>query len=300
MLLSNTHPALPASSNKFVPATQQKNLPASFDWRDKGAVTSVKDQGTLGTCWIFSTIGNLEGQMFLSGKGLTDLSVEHILECDAMTDESANVADCGVFGGWPYLAMQGIIERGGVFSDKDYPYCAGTVDEKTKSPGCLPCMPDKYSMKLCGDHTDDDGGLPLYCEPETTLGQGPKKLCARGENSDLKFAYSIGNWTDASSTLVDDISSSLMELGPLSVAVDATPLQFYKGGVSNPRFCSSKEPNHAVLMVGYGTASNGGDFFTIKNSWGKGWGEDGYFRIAKKDGPGTCAVNSFIVSALPK
>ncbi|GMH55849.1 hypothetical protein TrRE_jg1276 [Triparma retinervis] len=54
--------------------------------QSQGAVTSVKDQGALGTCWIFSTVGQLEGQRFLNGQDLVDLSVEHVLECDATTD----------------------------------------------------------------------------------------------------------------------------------------------------------------------------------------------------------------------
>jgi C1A family cysteine protease len=57
------------------------DLPASVDWRNTGAVTKVKDQGSCGSCYAFSAVASIEGQYFLKTNKSLELSVEQVVEC---------------------------------------------------------------------------------------------------------------------------------------------------------------------------------------------------------------------------
>jgi len=92
------------------------NLPFSVDWRNKGAVTPVKDQGQCGSCWTFSTTGVVEGNYFLQNAKLLSFSEQQIVDCD--TDQNE-----GCDGGWPYLAVQYATENG-LELESEYPYTA--------------------------------------------------------------------------------------------------------------------------------------------------------------------------------
>ena len=107
-MLLPPRPAPTALAEKRIPSSPTAgDLPASFDWQNLGAVTPVKNQGTVGTCWAFSTAANIEGQLFQTRGIAANLSVEQFVECDASDNPAAGdygEADCGVFGGWPHLA----------------------------------------------------------------------------------------------------------------------------------------------------------------------------------------------------
>jgi KDEL-tailed cysteine endopeptidase len=78
---------------------------------------------------------------------------------------------------------------------------------------------------------------------------------------------------------------------PVASAIQANQrdFQLYMGGVLTAP-CGT-ELDHGVLIVGYGR-ENHTDYWLIKNSWGKHWGDDGYIKILRtdEDGPGQCGV----------
>jgi len=78
------------------------------------------------------------------------------------------------------------------------------------------------------------------------------------------------------------LTQALATVGPVSIAINAGLRSFrsYRHGVYYDRMCSSYRLNHAVLAVGYGR-ENGQDYFLVKNSWGKGYGQGGYIKMSR-------------------
>ena len=89
----------------------------------------------------------------------------------------------------------------------------------------------------------------------------------------------------------DKLMTALLASGPITIGINASPMQRYKKGVDDPFLCLKASLHHAVLLVGYGT-DKGKDYWKIKNSWNTDWGEDGYYRIVR--GKGKCGLNTMV------
>lgn len=109
-----------------VPTEQKRNeatitslgQSASVDWRTKGAVNPVKDQGQCGSCWAFSATSAIESSLFLKQGKLLNLAEQQMVDC------SGSTGNYGCNGGWMDWAFQYIINAGGQELSANYPYLA--------------------------------------------------------------------------------------------------------------------------------------------------------------------------------
>ncbi|KAL1547112.1 Cysteine protease xcp1 [Salvia divinorum] len=100
------------------------DLPKSVDWRKKGAVARVKNQGQCGSCWAFSTVAAVEGINQIVTGNLTELSEQELIDCDTAYNNGCN-------GGLMDYAFAFIVSNNGLHKEDDYPYLMeeGTCQE---------------------------------------------------------------------------------------------------------------------------------------------------------------------------
>jgi C1A family cysteine protease len=124
-------------------SSSASGAPASIDWRTKGAVTSVKDQGQCGSCWTFSSTGAVEGAWAISTGKLVDLAEQELVDCATGISYGSH----GCNGGQMEGAFKYIIEHGQC-ALSSYPYTA-------KDGSCQQCSAVAH-ISSCSDVKPND------------------------------------------------------------------------------------------------------------------------------------------------
>jgi len=107
------------------------DLPDAVDWVEAGAVSPVKNQGTCGSCWAFSTVGSLEGHAQLATGQLQQFSEQQFVDCDT------DFGDMGCKGGLMDQAFTYLMQSEGACTEDSYPYKgkAGSCSTNTCNVG---------------------------------------------------------------------------------------------------------------------------------------------------------------------
>ena len=143
--LNLDYDALDAYNFHPITLTETIGAPSAWDWRQKGYVGAVKNQGNCQGCWSFATAANLEGQYFKKKKSFVALSEQMLIDCDYLNK--------GCTGGNMDKSFAFLQINGGIMKEADYPF-----EQKT---GTCRSVRSKYvDMKVTSykrlDSTDEN------------------------------------------------------------------------------------------------------------------------------------------------
>lgn len=249
----------------IVGSTGSSGIPSKRDWVAEGAVTSVKDQGRCGCCWGISVAGAIEGAAAINSDFtyLQSVSFQQFISCDDQ--------NYGCNGGNIVLAAFYAVklnERGGIARLNDYPY----TDEGGETTETCNLEPDRAVEANDGKVvvTFDDGRSyeerlerMKYALSITPISMVVKSTCRLFNN------YRSGVVTDDEDcrcVVIECIEREGVEC--ILCRANSPVLNF------SYRCEDVSCIDHAVLLVAYNDEDSPPSF-TIKNSWGTGWGEGG-------------------------
>lgn len=152
---------------------------ASVDWRSKGAVTAVKDQGQCGSCWSFSTTGALEGAYAIKTGSLKSFSEQQLVDC------ASSYGNHGCNGGMMDYAFSYIMDNG-ITTESEYPYTSGT----TKTGGACQAYTSATKISSCFDVPANELALTLALQTQ------PVSVAIEADSRSFQL-YTSGVYTDS-------------------------------------------------------------------------------------------------------
>ncbi|KMT04416.1 hypothetical protein BVRB_8g180920 [Beta vulgaris subsp. vulgaris] len=169
------------------------DAPSFLDWREKGVVTQVKDQGVCGSCWAFSAIGAIEGINAINKGELVSLSEQELVDCDKNND--------GCDGGYMDNAFEWVSNIGGIGSETNYPYTGG-------GGVCTANKVENQIVNIDGHGNVEETETDLLC---ATVRQ-PISVGIDGSSIDFQL-YTGGIYDGTCSSNPDDINHAVLIVG---------------------------------------------------------------------------------------
>ncbi|CAH1782378.1 unnamed protein product [Owenia fusiformis] len=244
---------------------EEETFPRGYDLREKSKeyISAIRNQGDCASSWAFSTTAVTSDRIALktSGKINVDLSPQQLISC--IGDKQPGCAGGHIERAWEHMRFHGVVD------EECYPYTSGMG-----SSGKCPTGQTSSASKndIC-----------------------PKRKRSPGSIVSHKILQSYRIPSDER-----EIMKEIITNGPVQATFAVHEDFFmYKSGIYKHSFAPDDiglSGYHSVRIVGWGSeCSSQGEtkYWIVANSWGKQWGESGYFRIQK--GVNECEIESYVV-----
>ena len=235
-----------ASFTHTAPSTRLGSKKASdgIDWREKGAVTDVKNQGRCGSCWSFSTTGSIEGAHYIATGELVSLSEQQLLNC-----VHKGWCRCNI-GGLMDWGFEYVINVGGIVTESDMPYKSIHGERYGKCPYLeYPHSKDLFAASI-SSYADVERNNEAALE--SALDQQPVSIAIDASHRSFQF-YRSGVYDPVD--CCDDGECTMYDLDHGVLAVG---------------YGTDEE--------------TGEEYFLVKNSWGSNWGDEGFVKMVRGKG----------------
>jgi len=239
--------------------TTLEDLPSEFSWRNVSGLdwtTPPINQHIptyCGSCWLHGAVSTLNDRLKIARRGVGPqvmLSRQTALNCGGEAGSCNGGTDVGLF---KWVMQNGL-------------------------PG------ETCQQYVAKEHECSALGRCMNCDAPSMLKPG-EPMCYAVQRYAKYFVEEWGPVQMGENVSVHNIKAEIFRRGPVTCNIDADPLvqgRYRRGDIVadlvRPSDGKPFETDHVISVVGWGV-DGGVKYWTVRNSWGEYWGEDGFFRV---------------------